>query len=309
VLSQPANLLESRSLMRGCALQTLLLAALWLGLCGGLVLLLQQAYGRPPSQTAGPSLLIGGIAGIAFLQWLSAAQAWRQRHALSGRMAGIPPTDGRQAVLVGQVQALGATIVTPFDGAPCVAYRYEITEHVGSGKKASHVTHYKGVALVPCVVITPTGTYGLLAVPEIDGAIPESSRERMLAKAADYIQATTFTSRTTSARELEKRWSDTDGAYRSDVSYVDGGTVDLANCRLIQQHVPSGAEVCVFGLYSEAKGGIVAHANWGKPTRLVVGSADQAARLLASSVRTRLIVGLIIGAGASGLFWAFASSL
>ncbi len=309
MLRQTGNLLESRSLMRGCAIHTLLLAALWLGLCAGLVLFLQQAYGRSPSQTVGPSLLIGGIAWIAVLQWLSAAQAWRQRRALSRGMAGVPPRHGRQAVLVGNIQALGATIVGPLDGALCVAYRYEISEHVGSGKKASHVTHYKGVALVPCVVTTPTGSYRLLAVPEIDGAIPESTRERMLAKAADYIQGTTFTSRTTSARELEERWSDTDGAYRSDVSYGDGGTVDLANCRLIQQHVPSGAEVCVFGLYSDAKGGIVAHANWGKPTRLVVGSADQAARLLASSVRTRLIVGLIIGAGASGLFWAFASSL
>jgi hypothetical protein len=295
--------------MRGCAIHTLLLGALWLGLCAGLVLFLQQANGRPPSQTVGPSLLIGGIAWIAVLQWLAAAQAWRQRRALSRGMAGVAPTDGRQAVLVGNIQALGATIASPFDGAPCVAYRYEITERVGFGKRASHVTHYKGVALVPCVVITPTGSHRLLAVPEIDGAVPESTRERMLAKAADYIQATTFTPRTTSARELEERWSDTDGAYRSDVSSVENATVDLANCRLIQQHVRSGAEVCVFGLYSRARGGIVAHGNWGKPTRLVVGSADQAARLLASSVRTRLAVGLITGAGAAGLFRAFASSL
>jgi hypothetical protein len=295
--------------MRGCAIQTLLLAGCWLGLSAGLVLCLQQAYGRPPSQTVGPSLLIGSIAWVAFLQCLAAAQASRQRHALSGGMAGVPPRDGRQAVLVGQIQALGATILTPFDGVPCVAYHYEITEHVGSGKQARLVTHYKGVALAPCAVVTPAGTYRLLAVPEIDGAIPEGTRERMLARAADYIQATTFTKRSTSARELEERWSDADGAYRSDVSSVDGGTVDLANCRLIQQHVPRGAEVCAFGLYSETRGGIVANPNWGKPTRLVVGSADQAARLLASSVRTRLVVGLIVGAGAAGLFWAFASSL
>jgi hypothetical protein len=294
--------------MRSCAVQSILLVGCWLGLSAGLVLYLQQTYGRSPSQTVGPCLLIGGIAWIAMLQWLAAAQAWRQRQTLAGGMAGVAPADGRQVVLVGQIQALAATLTTPFDGVPCVAYRYEITQHVGFGRRASYVTHYKGVALSPCAVVTPTGTYRLLAVPEIDGAVPEGARERLLAKAADYIRATTFTTRSTSARELEERWSDTDGAYRSDVSYVDGATVGLAQCKLVQQHVPRGAEVCVFGLYSESHRGIVAHPNWGKPTRLVVGSADQASRLLASSVRIRIVVGLVVGLAAAGLFWAFATS-
>ncbi len=112
----------------------------------------------------------------------------------------------------------------PFDGSPAVAYAYEVSQVIGSGKSRRHLVHYKGIGLVPSRLLTASGNYQLLAVPDFEGPPQPLSHGEMLANAEKYVATTSFQPRKTSARELEERWSDADGAYRSDVSYVGDET-------------------------------------------------------------------------------------
>lgn len=100
-------------------------------------------------------------------------------------------------------------------------------------------------------------------------------------------------------------WADADGEYRSDVAYAALDTVNLTNCQLEQRVVPPGARVCVFGRFSAAKGGIVPSTGMQSPPKLILGSLDQAAARLASTARTRLVLGVLASAVAAGLLSAF----
>lgn len=294
--------------MRACAISGLLWVGGWLALSGVLMAFLQQAYGQPPAATLGVGLLAGGIGWLsAGLLW-AAVKARRQRVALAEALRGQPPADGREVVLAGRLEPMGRKLIAPFDGAECLAYAYEILVDRGSGKRRSIAPCYRGSALAPSAIHTPTGTHRLLSVPVLDEVEPDAlAGGTALARATDYVRRTTFRPRTTSARELEEQWSDDDGTYRADVSYVDGEAVDLASCRLVQRIVRPGAPVCVFGRYSEARGGIVPHSNWGKPTRLMVGDAARVAADLGASAVRRLVIGLLAGAAAAGLVAAFLS--
>ncbi len=294
--------------MRACAISGLLWLGGWLALSGVLMAFLQRAYGQPPAATLGVGLLAGGIGWLsAGLLW-AAARAWRQRAALAEALRGQSPADGREVVIAGRLEPMGRKLTAPLDGAECLAYAYEILVDRGSGRRRTIAPCYRGSALAPSAIQTPTGTHRLLAVPVLDGVEPEAlAGATAFAHATDYVRRTTFRRRTTSARELEEQWSDDDGAYRADVSYVEDEAVDLASCRLVQRLVRPGAPVCVFGLYSEARGGIVPHPNWGRPTRLMVGDAARVAADLGASAVRRLVIGLLAGAAAAGLVAAFLS--
>jgi hypothetical protein len=294
--------------MRACAISGLLWLGGWLAFSGALMALLQRSYGVPPAASLGVSLFAGGIGWVsAGLLW-AAVTAWRHRAALAGALRGLPPADGREVVLAGRLEPLGRKLVAPFDGRECLAYAYEILVDRGSGKRRTIAPVYRGSALALSAIHTPTGTHRLLAVPALEGVEPDAlAGGTALARATDYVRRTPFRPRTTSARELEEQWSDDDGAYRADVSYVEGEAVDLASCRLVQRLVRPGAPVCVFGLYSEARGGIVPHPNWGRPTRLMVGDTARVAADLGASAVRRLVIGLLAGAAAAGLVAAFLS--
>jgi hypothetical protein len=196
------------------------------------------------------------------------------------------------------------------DGAPCVAYNYEIFEDRGAGRQRHRATYYKGTGLAPATIATPAGSFRLLAVPEFEGEAARITGEAVLARVAHYLRTTTFAPRKTSARELEQRWSDSDGAYRSDVAYLEDPTkIDLAKCTLVQGHVPPGAAVCVLGLYSQEQRGIVANPDWGQATRLILGDPERVARTLRSQAITRTVLALVCGALSAGALAAFVANL
>lgn len=294
--------------MRGCATSGLLGLGGWLAFVGAVLAFLWHSHGIAPPASLGVGLLAGGFAWLsAGLLW-AAVRAWRLRGALARSLAGQPPVDGRPAVLVGRLEALGRTLEAPLDGSECLAYSYEILVDRGSGKRRSIAPCYRGIALAPSSILTAAGRYRLLAVPVLDrveaAALSEATPR---VKASEYVRRTTFRSRKTSARELEERWCDDDGAYRADVSYVEDQAVDLDTCHLVQRHVPPGAPVCVFGTYSEARGGIVPHASWARPTRLLVGDGARVAADLRATAIRRLVLGLLAGAAAAFLVAAFLS--
>ena len=155
----------------------------------------------------------------------------------------MQPVNGIRAVLVGTLEpvGLGPPLRAPFDGAECLTYSYQVTEVRGTGRRRTIFTHIKGVALAPSMIVTRTGSYRLLAVPELEGDEPTAPREQVIANLERYVRTTTFTSSDTSAQELLDRWSDADGVYRSDVGYTDLTQVNFGRCNLSQQTVRPGS--------------------------------------------------------------------
>lgn len=294
--------------MTSVAVGCLVPLAVWLATAGALSWLLQARYGFAAPATlgvaAGAGLLL--CAGLALLY--SAATAWRQRASILGGIAGVTPSDGPGAVLVGTLEARGPALTAPMSGVPCLAYAYDITETRGTGKQRMIYKHFRGVALTPSAVVTPAGSFTLLTVPDLDAAAPSTTASERMANFERYARVTTFLRHDSAAQELLDQWADADGAYRSDVGYAALDDVTLTNCQLTEQLVPPGARVCVFGSFSSAKGGIVPSSGLQTPPRLILGSPDQVTATLGSTTRTRLILGVLSLAAGAGLVAAFVNA-
>ena len=291
--------------MKGAAAGCLLGLGAWLGAAGAVSWLLQTRGGFAFTATIGVSALAGLFAAAAVGLLYAAYTNRRERAALLSGIAGVRPADGPGAVVVGMIEAMGPLLHGPMDGAPCLIYSYEVTETRGSGKRRFIYKHFRGAALTPSTIVTASGSYRLLTVPDLEPAEPSNTASERSAAFERYARTTTFIRKDAAAQELSDRWSDDDGAYRGDVAYEDLDAVNLTNCQLEQRHVAPGVRVCVFGTFSSAKGGIVPSTGLQAPPRLIVGDVTQVAATLAAAARTRLIVGLLATAVAAGLVAAF----
>lgn len=290
--------------MRGCAISLLLGLAGLLATGGAVLALLVQILGIDAGAALMPSLAAGCLLWIAINLVRAALQSAREKKAIAAGLAGAPPVDGRQAVLAGRLEAQGETLVGPFDGRPALVYAYEVRRDIGSGKSRRLLTFYKGVGLAPCRILTATGGYQLLAMPEFVGSGPLLTMGEMLPHAERYLATVPF--RETKRSELEERWTDDDGSYRADISFVKGQPPpDLSACTLDQHRAGPGDQVCLIGRYSAARGGIVPDPNWGRATRLLLGNPQEAAATLGSQVRNRLILAVLFTAAAGGLLVLF----
>lgn len=278
----------------------LLLALVWAGL-------LQWRFDAPLAETLGVSTLAGLMSYVALTLLHAAWQSWRERAAITSGRAGTPPADGKRAVLVGTLEALGPLLRAPLDGSACVAYDYRITEDRGSGRRRMILTHFRGTGLAPCVIVTRSGRHRLLTVPDLQTSPPAGPSSGHIAAFGRYARETNFTGADTAANELVARWTDDDGAYRSDVSYVPLASIDLTRCMLAQQQVRAGAMVCAMGWYSKARGGLVPSPTWAGNPRLIEGDLNELVQTLGASARRRLLLGTAAGLACGGLVAAFVS--
>lgn len=290
--------------MRGCVFSLLLGMVGLLATGGALLAFLVYVLGGPAAQALIPSLGAGTLLWIAICLVRAALQSARERKALTAGLGGAAPVDGRQAVLVGTLEAQGETLVGPFDGRPALAYSYEVSRDIGSGKSRRILVFYKGVGLAACRIVTASGAYQLLAMPEFVGENPVSTMGEMLPHAERYLASAPF--REKKGSELEERWAAADGSYRADISYVKGQPPpDLSACTLKQHRAGPGDSVSLVGLFSAARNGIVPNPNWGRATRLILGDPQEGAATLASQVRTRLILATLLTAAAGGMLLLF----
>lgn len=294
--------------MRGCAVSLLVIVAGWGLTVGGTMFALHRAHDLRWSDVSGIGLAAGSLGWIALSCAWVAVRTMRERRALAAGARGDRPVDGRQAVLVGRLEAVGPRLVAPLHGTECVAYRYSIVRDTGSGRRRQVLECYRGVGLTPAVLVTRTGSYRLLAVPEFEGEFPAVERATAVVNAAAHIARTAF-SLAPGGKELEARWTDADGEYRSDVKWATDAPVDLGQCALRESLVPAGAEVTLIGLYSQDRGGIVANPNWGKPTRLLLGDAVRGDATLRSRIGIMIVVALLCAAGAGVFVLSFVSRL
>lgn len=295
--------------MKGCASSALLsflgLAALVTAIGAGL----RRWYGTSPSDAIGVSIFGGLFAWLAVNLLIAAVNAWRERAALRAGIAGTPPVDGRQAILVGHIEPAGAMLRAPLSGRDCVAYTFEIYVWKFVGRSQSRVVYCDGIALAPAVIVTRAGSFRLLAVPELTLDEAELDREAALKRAAELMRTIPFVPppKPFTRPEIEKQWNDDDGEYRRERKHV-AEEVDLSLCKMSERHVERGARVCVFGQYSASKRAIVPDPNdWSKITRVMKGDPDAIISQLGSSIVRRLLGAVICGGVAAGLIAAFAA--
>ena len=273
----------------------------WLATAALLAGLLNLQGGVAWPEAIGVALIASLFLWPAIGFFAGAISRLRERAAILAGSSGQAPQDGRHTVLAGRVVPTGAPLTAPMDGSACVMYTYEVVYDAGSGRRRSVGTMARGVALTACRITTAQGSYKLLAVPMIEGLTPENSSTDRLARFKDYVRRTPFIQADASASELLQQWSDDDGVYRSDVAFAPLEDADGRFWSLRQQHVPAGASVCVFGNYSQEKGGIVPTA--AAPVRVIMGDVQEIAAGLRRQATNWFIVGIVLLALPAMVIW------
>ena len=263
----------------------------WLA-CSALLSWYLQSQGARATDTIGIAIFGGLFAWISIGLFISSFGLLRERSAILRGTAA--PADGKRAVLVGTIESSAPRLQAPMTGDACVLYRYEMRYEAGQGRRHNTATIARGVRLAPCRIVTQSGTYKLLVVPDISVDSEGTSTDQRIANFLQYAKRTTFTKSENAADELLKQWSDDDGDYRSDVAFFSFDGEDSRYWIPKQQHVPPGERVCVFGLYSKARNGIVP--STAKPARLICGSAKDVAAKLKRQAMTRAIIAMLLAA-------------
>lgn len=292
--------------MRHAAVGCLIGLGGWLLVAATLSAWLHLGLGVAVVDTLGVSAL-AGLASWAALNLLHAAwQSLRERAAIAGGHAGRAPADGARVVLVGTLEPLAGTLRAPLDGSECLAYDYRITEDRGSGRRRMILTHARGSGLAPSVIVTRSGRYRLLTVPDLQASPPATPSSGHIAAFQRHARsARLITVAADAAQELADRWTDDDGAYRADVCHTPLDRLDLTRCMLTQQHVRPGAPVCVIGFFDQVRGGVGPSPAWAGNPRLIEGDAMALQRTLGGTAVRRLLLAALLLLGAAALLAAF----
>jgi hypothetical protein len=247
------------------------------------------------------SIGLGLLATLAISFLLGAVQSMRDRRLLKNALEGVPPVDGQWAGFAGTIRS-SSPLTSPLSGQRVVAFKYDIYAFTGSGKNRSKISYYEGSALAPSTISTNLGTYRLLAVPTFDMKLNDVDDATAARNAGAYIEATKFETNDTAKEErqtVEKEWTDDDGNFRRDKQ--DGTPADLSECKFAEQIIAQGAQVCVLGLYSQTRGGVIPDPNWAKQTRIIVGDGEDGVRSLGRRIVTYIVVGLVLGAACAAI--------
>ena len=288
--------------MKGCARSCLTGLIGWFVAMAAFALLFHQA-GVDPDTTQGASIGLGILSTLAISLLWSARGVMRHRGLISDAIAGVPPVDGKWAGFSGTIRS-SSPLVSPISGKRAVAYKYMIYTMVGSAKHRRKQAHYEGVALASPAIQTNFGTYRLLAVPEFDMSPSEVEHEAAVRNATAYVEATEFETKATGEphrRSVEEQWTDDDGVFRQDFQGAD--TSNLADCRFDEQMIEQGEKVCIVGLYSQMKGGIIPDANWAHQTKIIRGDGDTGVQSLGAQARRYVVIGLVMGVMCAGIAW------
>ncbi len=245
-----------------------------------------------------------------FLATLSISLLWsvrdvlRNRGLLRGALAGTPPVDGKWAGLSGVIRS-SSPLISPLSRTSVVAFKYRIHETVGTGKNRREVVHYEGTALAASTISTNLGPYRLLAVPSFDMSNRDVDADTARRNAEAYIATTEFETQHTAKEDRQtfgKEWTDDDGVFRRDRKGSD--KVGLDSCRFEEQIIAQGERVCVLGLYSEARGGIIPDPNWARLTQVIRGDGEAGIGQLGVTAGKYIIGAFIFGVFAAFVCWA-----
>lgn len=271
-----------KGLWRSCLLQLLLWAS---------IAAVFYTFTRSVPVAVGCGLLLS----MALIVAGGASRAWKESRILSRAAGNETPRDGEWTAVSGELRC-ASPLRAPLSGELVAAYEYSIGRDERVGKSMTLVTYYDGKALASSSIATPRGEVRLLTVPLLEVEPAEMPHARTVANAREHVSTAAFEKRET-ARErtsgLEREWTDDDGVFRID-RRLASKDADLAErFRFEEKHIKPRETVCAFGVYSSERRGLVPDAKWGRPGRIVRGSADQISRSLRGRV-IRYAIGAVI---------------
>lgn len=291
--------------MKGCARSCVLYLASYLAVVSAIVFTLHRQYSLSPDETGWVAAGAGFLLWVGFGWLFGIAQPIRERSSIRSDMSGTRPIDGKQTGIVGRIDAPGQRLKAPLSGTDCVAYKYEIYKMVRSGKNSVKSTFVDGIALIPSVITTQSGSYRLLSVPTLDFPEADLDHQTAVVNAEAHVRATVFEQKEGAWKrpKIEEQWTDDDGAYRRERKFTEDA-IDIASCTLSEQHIKRGDAVYAFGLYSEQRGGLIPHPNWAKQTRIMKGEGEDVIRQLGKRITKYIFGGIFsLAAGAAVLFF------
>lgn len=146
--------------------------------------------------------------------------------------------------------------------------------------------------------------------PELDCAETTLDRASALRHTLALMETLPYHAPSTSRRPaVDAQWTDEDGDYRRERRYMDA-IPDVETCRMTERHIEPGDEVCVFGDFSAAKGGIVPDPHdWSKIVRIMKGNPESIVRQLKASIVRRTIGGLVAAGLAAAAIAAFVANI
>ena len=296
--------------MSGCARTCLLWILGWVaGACAFFFFL--RRYGIVDPQIWWASGIGGFCIGTAAGFVVGAFGLAKERRSLLDAAMGVPPRDGEWVAVSGTIRS-SDPLPAPISGVESAVYEYRITREDRSTSESSTLLFYEGNALTPTTIGTRFGAVRLLAVPTLDVPYAKVERARAIENAKRYVASTTFETSATpkdQRKGVTKESTDDSGVFRVDRE-SHGGTDEIEECDFEEKHVRQGETVCVFGLYSRQRGGIVPHRNWAKLANVTIGNGNDVAEKLRKRMWNWSIAALglaLVAIGAAALYIATAS--
>ena len=281
--------------MKGCARSCITgLVGLFAAIAA--IFLLLTGAGLRPDDALGPAVFAGFTATLAISFLWSVRGVLQHRRLLQQALEGMAPVDGTWAGLSGTIRS-SAPVTSPISAQRVVAFKYRVEESRGTGKQQTLVLHYEGTALAAPTLSTNLGAFRLMSVPEFDMDPTGTDQEQAVRNFGAYRESTAFQVHATGKERtssLEAEWTDDDGVFRRDIQKTEGA--DLGGCRFTEHVIGQGETVCVLGLYSQSRGGIIPDPNWARQTKVIRGNGEDAVARLGRRARNYTIWAFVFGA-------------
>jgi hypothetical protein len=214
---------------------------------------------------------------------------------------GAPRKDGRFEAAGGAIHPLRDALISPFQGASCVAYEYDVAA-IGKDNQAAGSDAW-GWALTPAVIRTVRGDLPLFGFPDLErfdqAVVGEGARERIRAYFKNTVLETIKKADIKKGLgQLLERSVDDDGQARADIrrgTDLDPEDFRFEGRQCSERVVPVGAEVTAFGIYASSRGGLVP--NPGKVSETVQlwpGKGEELTAVIEKDASGRLSLGILV---------------
>ncbi len=243
-------------------------------------------------------LFLSAFGSIGLLMLLSALKqvifGEGQVAALERAERGLPLVDGEKEAVWGPIVPVGAPLVSPFSGSPCVAYEYDAknpstTDSDGDSSPAGSAI--SGLALTPSVIRSDRGDVRLLGFSILEKFPARSLRPtcETMDRVLDHVARTRFTETGISKigslfSQLDEVLADDDGTVRKDWRMGEADEKTLAACTLEEKVVAPGAMVTAVGIWDASRGGLVPK-HGGSSTIVTLAPGGGAAMVVAAKKR------------------------
>jgi len=225
-------------------------------------------------------------------------------------------SDGDKAVFFGKIFPLnGNPIPLPFSRLPGIFFTYGVYQWVwkysGRRNRREKEYEYNGIHLTPSYLQTEMGKVRLLAYPTLEGFQEHTysypGDQKYYQEAARYLSVTEFTDRPRAGLEvigsaieqIKEIFSDDDGSIQVDNKSAQE-EFDLNTRLLEEKYVLAGEEVCLQGIWSAEKPGVIGDLRKA-PAILTKGSPKKVMEVVNHGIIMKVMQGILFAIAINGI--------